>query len=89
MAPGGLEQVAGAGTRTVDAQALMVAVFTFAVQDLMGTMAAAHSQTWGREGRLICPGALGGAPGMGGDSQSRSACSLHILLFRRLYPLGM
>lgn len=24
---------------------------------------------------------------MGGDSQSRPACSPHILLFRRLYPL--
>lgn len=26
---------------------------------------------------------------MGGDSQSGSACSPHILLFERLYPLGL
>lgn len=41
---------------------------------------AAHSWAWGWEGRLLCWGPLGGAPGLGGDSQSGSARSLHILL---------
>lgn len=38
----------------------------------MGSVAAAHSWAWGQEGRLVCPGSLGGALGMGGDSQSAS-----------------
>lgn len=54
-----------------------------------GKAAATHPWAWGWEGRLICQGSLGGAPGMGGDSQNRSACSPHILLFCWLYPLGM
>lgn len=62
---------------------------TFPCQDPMDRAAAAHSWAWGREGRLICQGSLVGALGMGGDSQSRPACSLHILLFSRLYPFGM
>lgn len=37
------EQVARAGTETVDAQTLTVAVFTFPSQDLMGRVAIAHS----------------------------------------------
>lgn len=72
-----------------DAYAQMGAVSSFPRLYPVGRVAAAHSWVWGREGRFLCPGSLGGALGMGGDSQSRSACSPHILLLGGLYPLGM
>lgn len=93
------KQVAGAGAAVglgeadfpsiIEPWDALVAVSTFPCQDPMGKAAATHSWAWGREGRLICQGSLGGALGMGGDSQRRSACSPHILLFSRLYPLAM